>query len=122
MTQAQKDEFLAAYSRVLIGAWTDDAYAERLDSDPAEALRERGIEVPAGGKLVVTRAIPDGAGTPDEDAAVAKWNAGAATGVYILSVPATPQVDFSELSDSDLVGISAGLSVGCCSCPCSCCA
>ena len=122
MTQLEKDEFLAAYTRVLVGAWTDDDYARRLDSDPAEALREQGIEVPTGGKLVVTRTIPDDAGAPDEDAAVAKWNAGRETGVYILSVPATPQVDFGELADSDLVSISAGLSVSCCSCPCSCCA
>ncbi len=122
MSQQENETFLASYTKVLVAAWTDDEYAQRLDTDPAEALREHGLEVPAGAELVVTRVIPEDAAAPDEDAAIAKWNKGKETGVYVLSVPATPQVDFSELSESDLVAVSAGLSVSCCSCPCSCCA
>ena len=122
MAQLDKDAFLASYTKVLVGAWTDDDYARRLDTDPAEALREHGIEVPAGGKLVVTRTIPEDAGAPDEDAAIAKWESGHQSGIYVLSVPATPQVDFAELSEADLMAVSGGLSVSCCSCPCSCCA
>ena len=121
MGQLEKDAFLASYTKVLVSAWTDDEYAQRLDSDPAGALREHGIEVPAGGKLVVTRTIPEDAGAPDEDAAIAKWEAGHQSGTYILSVPATPQVDFGELSESDLMAVSGGVKVSCCSCPCSCC-
>jgi hypothetical protein len=33
--------------------WTDDAFAEQVESDPAEALRSMGVEVPAGVKVRV---------------------------------------------------------------------
>ncbi|SFK88725.1 hypothetical protein [Methylocapsa palsarum] len=36
--------------------WTDDAFAEQVESNPAEALRSMGVEVPAGVKVrVVTQ-------------------------------------------------------------------
>jgi hypothetical protein len=122
MSQQQKDEFLSAYTKVLVAAWTDDEFADRLEADPVAAVGEFGLAVPAEGKLVVTRVIPEDAAPASEDAAFQKWEAGRVTGEYILSVPEAPQVDLSELSESDLVAISAGFSVGCCSCPCSCCA
>lgn len=122
MEQQAKDEFLASYTKILVAAWTDDEFAQRLNTDPVEAIGEYGLDLPAGGELVVTRTIPDDAGAPSEDVAIGKWEAGRTTGKYVLSVPETPQVDLAELSEADLMAVSAGWSVSCCSCPCSCCA
>lgn len=33
--------------------WSDDAFAAKVESDPAEALRSMGVEVPAGVKVKV---------------------------------------------------------------------
>ena len=33
--------------------WTDDAFAEQVESNPAEALRSMGVEIPAGLKVRV---------------------------------------------------------------------
>jgi len=121
--QQEKDEFFASYTKVLVAAWTDEEYAQRLDADPAQALREYGLEVPEGSELVVTRVIPEDAGEPSEDAAIQKWVSGRTTGVYTLSVPATPALDLTELSEADLMALTGGWSVSCCSsCPCCCCA
>lgn len=123
VSQQERDEFFASYTKVLVAAWTDEDYAQRLDADPAEALREFGLEVPAGGELVVTRSIPEDAPEPSEDAALSKWASGHTTGIYTLSVPATPALDLTELSEADLMALTGGWSVSCCSsCPCCCCA
>ncbi len=33
--------------------WTDDAFAAQVESDPVEALKTKGVEVPAGVKVKV---------------------------------------------------------------------
>ena len=56
------------------------------------------------------------------DGQVSLWEDGQITGRFELHVPQTPQIDTSELTESDLDTIAAGLEVSCCSCPCCCCA
>ncbi len=119
----QLNPFMAAYTKILVAAWTDDDFAARLDSEPAAAIREYGLEVPEGANLVVTRVIPEEHAAPSEEGAIAKWEAGAVTGTYVLSVPEIPQVDLDSLTEEDLLAIAGGWSVSCCSCtPCCCCA
>ena len=124
ITDEPENPFIAAYTKILVAAWTDDDYAARLDSDPVSAIREFGLEVPEGANLVVTRVIPDEHAEPSEEGAIAKWEAGATTGTYVLSVPEIPQVDLDSLTEEDLLAIAAGsVSISCCSCtPCCCCA
>ena len=123
MEQQEQDEFVSAYTKVLVAAWTDEEFAARLDADPAEALAEHGLTVPAGSEIVVTRVIPEDSAGGGVEVAVGKWEAGKISGTYVLSVPATPQVDLSELSEDDLVAISGGWSIsGCCCTPCCSCA
>jgi len=115
--------FMSAYTKILIEAWTNDEYAARLDSDPVEAIREFGLEVPEGANLLVTRVIPEEHAEPSEEGAAAKWENGVVTGTYVLSVQEIPQVDLDSLTEEDLLAIAAGWSVSCCSCtPCCCCA
>lgn len=123
MELQEQEEFVTAYTKVLVAAWTDEEYAARLEADPAEALAEHGLTVPAGGEIVVTRVIPEETSGGGIEVAVGKWEAGKISGTYVLSVPATPQVDLSELSEDDLVAISGGWSISSCCCtPCCSCA
>ena len=123
MELTEQEEFVTAYTKVLVSAWTDQEYAGRLESDPAQALAEHGLTVPEGAEVVVTRVIPEESAGGGVEVAVGKWEAGKISGTYVLSVPATPQVDLSELPEDDLLSISGGLSIShCCCTPCCCCA
>ena len=124
MELEEQDEFVTAYTKVLVAAWTDEEYAARLDSDPVEALAEHGLTVPAGAEIVITRVIPEETAGGGVEVAVGKWEAGKISGTYILSVPAAPQVDLGELSEEDLLSISGGsISISyCCCTPCCSCA
>jgi hypothetical protein len=120
MSPQERAEFVNAYTRVLITAWSSDEYAGRLVADPNAALRECGIEVPANATVNVVRLIPEGHQEGSLDVQIALWERGNETGHFELHVPETPQVDTSELSEGDLEGIAAG-DVYCCCCPCCCC-
>ena len=118
-----RELFLRNYSQLLAASWTDDDVSARLDSDPVAVAREFGIDVPPGADLTVLRDIPADAPAGSEDGAIALWESGESTGHYVLSVPASPTVDSSELSDEDLLSLAAGFSITlCCCCPCCCCA
>ncbi len=122
MPMSEHDEFVAAYTKVLVASWTDDAYAARLDADPRDALAEHGLHVPAGSQLVVTRSIPRSHAEGGVEVAVSKWEAGRTTGIYVVSVPASPEVELGELSDDDLLSISGASLLSCCCCtPCCSC-
>lgn len=41
----------AAYFRIAARAWNDAAYRARLFTEPADVLREEGIDLPAGMKI-----------------------------------------------------------------------
>lgn len=123
MELEEQDEFVTAYTKVLVAAWTDEEYAGRLESDPVDALAEHGLTVPAGSEVVITRVIPEETSGGGVEVAVGKWEAGKISGTYILSVPAAPQVDLGELSEDDLLSISGGsvsISYCCCTPCCSC--
>ena len=46
--QEQQQEQARKWGQVVARAWRDEAFKQRLLSDPAGVLREEGIEVPAG--------------------------------------------------------------------------
>jgi hypothetical protein len=117
----ERAEFINAYTRVLITAWSSEEYARKLESAPSGALREAGLELPAGVEIVVVRTIPDGDYEPSLDRQIELFELGRTTGRYELHVPETPQVSMAELTEGDLEGVAAGDSIYCCCCPCCCC-
>jgi hypothetical protein len=121
MSPHERAEFVNAYTRVLITAWSDDAFAARLDADPAAALRECGLEVPGTAAVEVVRAMAEGEQESSLDVQIEAWVHGAETGHYSLYVPGTPEIDTAELTEADLDSIAAGLFACCCCCPCCCC-
>src|SRR4051812_40251927 len=48
LERAISKEELKKWSKVVAEAWSDDAFKERLMQDPPSALKEFGIDVPAG--------------------------------------------------------------------------
>jgi len=121
MDPRERAEFINAYTRALITAWSSEEYAAKLTSDARTALAEVGLEVPANAEIVVVRTVPGGHHEANLDVQVELWEAGLASNRFEFHIPDTPQVDMSELSEGDLADITAGLTINCCCCPCCCC-
>lgn len=125
MTREDPDEqeFIRGYTNVLVTAWSDADYAERLENDPAAALGEVGLPVPSGVVVELIRDEPKADGRSSRECLQDQyqmWLAGEQTGVARLHVPYTPVVATSSLSLDELETISGGGPVMCCCCPCSC--
>lgn len=122
--EQDKQEFVNAYTRVLVNAWSSEEFSAQLESDPRAALAEAGLEVPEGVEVKVVRE----AGGPEADLApqerlnkqYERWTAAEETGEVIVFVPATPRVDVKDLEMSDLESVAGG-DFNCCCCPCCCC-
>ena len=118
MEPRQRAAFVSAYTKVLTSAWSNEAYAASLATNPAAALAEKGLEVPAGATVTV---IQETAGDPDLEAQVRMWENGKKSGNYQVLVPTTPQIDTRELSEADLEAVSGGNTYCCCCSPCCSC-
>ncbi len=122
--EQDKQEFVNAYTRVLVNAWSSEEFSEQLDKDPRAALAEAGLEVPEGVNVKVVREAegPEAGLAPQErlDKQYERWTAAEETGEVIVYVPATPRVDVKDLEMSDLESVAGG-DVNCCCCPCCCC-
>lgn len=122
MTPQARAEFIDAYTHVLITTWSSEEFANRLETDPAEALRESGLQLPVGATVELVRTIPEGAHDASLDTQINAWEQGLQTGHFKFHIPDTPQVDVSELTEGDLDSIAAGTEESCCCCcPCCCC-
>src|SRR5262245_45165152 len=111
-------EFVNAYTRVLVTAWSSEEYVRKLESTPREALAESGLVLPADADIVLVRTIPEGTRDGGLDLQVELYEQGLATNRFELHIPETPRIETTELSDGDLDGVAAGII--CCCCPCSC--
>ena len=122
MEDSRRAQFVAAYTQILIAAWSSELFTRRLQDDPVDAIAEHGLLVPPGAKVTVVGEISPDHGSPNLDVAVQGWADGDLTGQYVLFVPSTPQMHARWLSDDDLAGVVAGYQVNqCCCTPCCCC-
>lgn len=118
MEPRERAAFVSAYTKILTAAWSNEAFAARLTAEPAAALAEHGLPVPAGSTVSIVREI---GGEPDLEAQVRLWESGTSTGRYELRVPNTPQIDTRELSEADLEAVAGGTTYCCCCSPCCSC-
>jgi hypothetical protein len=120
MTPEARSTFLKAYGQVLTRTWEDEAYSNRVLSDPAGALKEAGLTVPPGVTLQATRDLPltrEGKQGTVVDL-VNQWEKEVASGSATLYLPAKPALAESELSEEQLSAVAGGT---CCSSIISCC-
>jgi len=117
MDAAERSQFVGAYTKLLTNAWSDEAFLARVKSDPKTALEEAGLSVPAGANIQIL----DTQGEGSLDDQVKLWEEGVASGDIKLYVPAVPQIQTEELSESELAGVAGGDSYCCCCSPCCTC-
>lgn len=124
LSEAQKNEFIDAYTKALLSSWSSDEYAARLESDPRAALAEVGLVLPEGSTIEITRGVADAEAPQSQegrlDRQVALYEAGLTSGTFEFHIPATPQIDTSELDVDELEEVAGG-GIYCCCCPCCCC-
>ena len=125
VTEAQKNEFIDAYTKALLTSWSNDDYAARLESDPRAALAEVGLVLPENATVTIGRGEPTSAQAEQSqegrlDRQVALYEAGLQSGNFEFHIPATPQLDTSELDVDELAEVAGG-DINCCCCPCCCC-
>ena len=90
----------------------------KVKANPAQALEEAGLTIPAG----ATVTISDSKGEGSLDDQVKLWEEGATSGNITLYVPDVPQIETTELSESELEGVAGGDTSYCCCCsPCCTC-
>jgi hypothetical protein len=73
LSEQQRSDFVGAYTRVLISAWSNEEFAAKLESDPRAALTESGVEIPAGAKVTVDRSDPSETHSGDLETQVALY-------------------------------------------------
>ena len=113
-----RQDFVKGYTKVLTSAWSDEGFASRLESDPVAVLDENGLSVPAGTTVSI---ISETQGGGDLDDQFKIWEEGLSSGDVKLYVPAAPQVETGELSESELESVAGGGDVDLCCCCCPCC-
>lgn len=79
------------YGQIMARIWTDEDFKRRFMSEPAEVLREEGVDIPQGVEVIAVENTPER--------------------VYI-SVPPRPE----EVSEEDLETVAGGNCVGCLGC------
>ncbi|HEU0104073.1 MAG TPA: hypothetical protein VFR07_17295 [Mycobacteriales bacterium] len=130
MTETEKTEFVDSYTQALVKSWSDEAFTQRLETEPRAAFSEVGLMIPAQARVAVVRHIPDepaqaatedGEGTGHLDRQIALWQVGLDTGYYEVYMPDTPQIDTGDLNLDELADVAGGWELNCCCCPCSCC-
>jgi hypothetical protein len=114
MADANETAFVHNYSKVLVHAWTDATYNQKLHEDPVFVLNQAGFGLPADANVQVTA----GGGNPDLKAQVDAWEAGKASGDYVLYIPDKPQLGVEESKDTS--GLAQDTYCCCCSPCCTC--
>mgnify|MGYP006444704681 CR=1 FL=1 len=81
-------DFQNGYLDIMMKCWEDEAFKKRFLQDPVTVFAEHGVNVPEGGRVVVTEV--------DEPTTIA------------IALPPKPEA-FAELSDEDLDSVAGGI-------------
>lgn len=113
-----RQEFVKSYTTILTSAWSDEAFARRLNEDPKAVLTENGFDVPSDATVEI---VSSTAGEGDLEDQIRIWQEGLESGSLKLYVPEMPQVEAGELSESELEAVAGGTTYCCCCSPCCTC-
>ena len=94
--ETERQNFIRAYTRLLVSSWSDDLYLQRLLASPRDVLAEAGLEIPASVVIRVERqAAPVPVSSSSEEALnvqVNLWFMAEERGELVLYVPDAPTV------------------------------
>lgn len=116
-------DFMQAYTKLLVAVWTDQAQAVRMTTDPHGVAEDAGLMIPRDVAITV---VTD-AGDADADPQVAmesyyqEFQEGLVAKKVVLAVPPAPKLDAQDLNAEDLVDVAGGTPCCCCCPPCCCC-
>ena len=117
-----EEKFLQIYGNLLVHTWGDAELKARFMANPAEVLREFGLDA---GNATVELYSPLEEITEEctPESQVRMWNEGLQTGTIKFIYPENPPEGLSgELTEEELEAVAGGWSIGSCSCsPCCCC-
>jgi hypothetical protein len=103
---ADPKQFLKDYQALILGVWQNTGEEAKLVADPTGYAKLSGLPVEAGKTVVLDRSQPEG--MLDGKQLIEAWNA---EGQHTLYVPATPLINFDELSEDELESVSGALAV-----------
>jgi hypothetical protein len=116
-----QERFLQVYGNVLMRTWEDVALKRRFLENPAEVLREFGLDAGSASIKVIEpwQAADPAQCTPES--AVMLWNKGLESGEITFVYPSQLPEGAAgvQLSVAQMEAISGGC--GCCCTPCCCC-
>ena len=117
MPTAVEEQFVHNYSKLLIEAWTDRGFIERLQAQPAQVLKEYGLPTVAYAQIDIIRTTQPEQASLEE--MVREWFAGEQSGIYKLYIPQQPQLGAET---SGATGeFTTQDTYCCCCCPCCTC-
>lgn len=123
--EVERQNFIHAYTRLLVSSWSDDLYLKRLLESPHDVLSEAGLEIPDSVAIRIERnsalISPQESSEAALNAQIDLWLNAEERGELVLYVPDAPVIATENLNAADLSRISGGNAVVCCCCPCSCC-
>jgi hypothetical protein len=111
-----RESFVRSWGNVLTKSWEDEGFKQQLESNPAQVLNQNGVAIQEGAE--VNLVSPPADAGPDLEAQIREYENGQETGAYTFYVQQETQIETSEVSESELEGVSAG---ACCSSILSCC-
>jgi len=71
--EVERQNFIRAYTRLLVSSWSDDLYLQRLFASPRDVLAQEGLEVPAAVTIRIERAAAPVMGADAPEAALRRW-------------------------------------------------
>ena len=116
-------DFVAAYTKLLVAVWTDEKLADQLRSDPHTVAADAGLMIPADVKVTVSETTGEVSDDPQAEleAYYDDFQKGLADKAVTLIIPPAPPLNVQDLTSDDLAGVAGGAVVCCCCCPCCCC-
>ena len=116
-------DFVAAYTKLLVAVWTDEKLADQLRSDPHTVAADAGLMIPADVEVTVSETTGEVSDDPQAEleAYYDDFQKGLADKAVTLIIPPAPPLNVQDLTSDDLAGVAGGAVVCCCCCPCCCC-
>ncbi len=126
MAELSQEQFLQRWGNLLVHSWGMPALKERFKSEPAEVLKEYGLDPDGATITLLAPGTPNDLGITDQtfESQYRLWMQGKQRGnIPLYYVEEPPEgVGGEQLSDEELMAVAGGVdTVSCCCCCTPCC-